>query len=245
MTHNFSKVHSLGSAYVNWYILETEEGMTIIDAGLPIYYHQLLLFLEQSKKQLKDVKAIVLTHGHADHIGFAEKLRTTANVDVWVHEADKALTMKPDDLPPKKFLKNIWRPSIFLFMLHLIRSGAVFTSGVKVVKTYKDGDILNVPGKLKVFHTPGHSEGQCSLLFEEKKILFSGDTMSTCNLHEGRFGLPQILSVNEDVLKATESLAKLSKIGEVTILPGHGKAWHGQITEAINYALDYQKIRKI
>lgn len=81
-------VHRLGSALVNWYLVEDGDRLTVVDAGLPRYRGQLDDALRRLGRSLSDVEAIVLTHAHPDHVGFAEALRTEIGVPVLVHEAD-------------------------------------------------------------------------------------------------------------------------------------------------------------
>ena len=77
--------------------------MTIIDAGLPGYYGDIDRELAAMGRAPADVRALVLTHGHSDHIGFAERLRRERAVPVSVHEADAALARGEVSNPSKGF----------------------------------------------------------------------------------------------------------------------------------------------
>ena len=66
-----------------------------MDAGLPTSWRSLHTALAQLGKGFADIKALVLTHGHFDHIGFAEKLRSEMGVPVYVHDNDVPLTRHP------------------------------------------------------------------------------------------------------------------------------------------------------
>ena len=61
---------------VNWYLVEDGGRVTIVDAGVPAYRRQLEADLAKLGRTVGDVAALVLTHGHADHTGFAEEVRT-------------------------------------------------------------------------------------------------------------------------------------------------------------------------
>ena len=80
-----------GTAFVNWYLLEEDGRVTIVDAGLPRYRPQLDRALERMGRSLADVAAIVLTHAHPDHVGLAEPLRVELGVPVHVHAGDEQL----------------------------------------------------------------------------------------------------------------------------------------------------------
>src|SRR3712207_5024246 len=66
---------------VNWYLVETDEGPVAVDAGLPTAYKQI-------RSRAGELRAIVITHAHIDHLGFAEKVRREHGVPVYVPEGD-------------------------------------------------------------------------------------------------------------------------------------------------------------
>ena len=82
-------LHRLGEAIVCCYLLEEAGEVTVIDAGVPAYFAELTAELAAMGRTIEDVRAIVLTHGHEDHIGFAERLRVERGVPVSVHEFDR------------------------------------------------------------------------------------------------------------------------------------------------------------
>ena len=67
-------LHRVGSEIVNSYLIAGQDGVTIIDAGLPGYWKLLQAELAAMGKSLGDVRALILTHGDTDHIGFAARL---------------------------------------------------------------------------------------------------------------------------------------------------------------------------
>ncbi len=75
-------VHRVEDAFTNWYIIEAEDGLTIVDAGVPASWYSLLGAIEQLGRPIEDVRALVLTHAHFDHVGFAERLRARHGVPV-------------------------------------------------------------------------------------------------------------------------------------------------------------------
>lgn len=68
-------IHRIGSTRVYVYLVEEAGEITVIDAGLPGYWDDLVAELESMGRSLEDVRAVLLTHAHDDHIGFAERLR--------------------------------------------------------------------------------------------------------------------------------------------------------------------------
>src|ERR1700754_4296251 len=83
-------LYRIGNEIVAAYLVVTDEGVTIVDAGLAGHYAELTAALTAMGRSLADVRGIVLTHGDTDHLGFAERLRRENGVPVYVHQADAA-----------------------------------------------------------------------------------------------------------------------------------------------------------
>jgi glyoxylase-like metal-dependent hydrolase (beta-lactamase superfamily II) len=66
-------------------------------------------------------------------------------------------------------------------LIHMGRRGAVQPPHVEGAKTYRDNEVLEVPGRLRAIPTPGHAPGHCSLLLEDRGVLFAGDALCTLN----------------------------------------------------------------
>src|ERR1700743_3252343 len=81
-------LHRIGSDVVNSYLVVDGDDVTIIDAGLPGYWRLLEHELASMGKTLDNVKALVLTHGGNDPIGFAAQLYREKGISAYVHEAD-------------------------------------------------------------------------------------------------------------------------------------------------------------
>src|ERR1700686_446583 len=78
----------LGTWIVNWYLLEENGRVTVVDAAVRGYRDQLAPGLAMLGRSESDVAAVVLTHAHADHVGLAELLRSELNVPVYIHAGD-------------------------------------------------------------------------------------------------------------------------------------------------------------
>ncbi|HEX2421700.1 MAG TPA: MBL fold metallo-hydrolase, partial [Actinomycetota bacterium] len=97
-------IHRIGDkSIVNSYLVEEAGEVTIIDAGVPGFYRDIPEELAAMGRTVADVRALVLTHGHTDHIGFAERLRRDRGVPVSVHELDAALARGEVPNPSKGF----------------------------------------------------------------------------------------------------------------------------------------------
>jgi len=84
-------LHRIGNDVIAAYLVEDATGVTVVDAGVSGQWHELLEELNAMGRSLADVRALLITHGDTDHIGFAERLRREAGVPVYVHRADEEL----------------------------------------------------------------------------------------------------------------------------------------------------------
>lgn len=108
---------------------------------------------------------------------------------------------------------------------------------MKVVTPFEDGAVLDVPGAPQVIHVPGHSDGSCALYLPDRETLICGDTLATLDIKTGRAHDPQIMSMfNTDTARAIESLDRIESLGQITLLPGHGEPWRGEMDEAVRLA---------
>lgn len=146
------------------------------------------------------VDAIILTHGHFDHIFSLEKVKTP-NISVYAH------------IDEKELLEN---PELNMSSSSLGEGKAIIANADIFVK---DGDSIKIGDDFNFFviHTPGHTAGGMCLYDEKNSILFSGDTLFKESI--GRTDLPT--SNHRDII---ESIKKLFTLPDETIVySGHGK----------------------
>ncbi len=145
------------------------------------------------------IKAICLTHGHFDHIMALNEVKKATQAKVYACAAEERLLTDAG--------------------LNLSEEATGRSCIVEGHIPLKDGDVIDEAGKkIKLIHTPGHTEGSCCYYIEDEKILFSGDTLFCGSV--GRTDLP-----TGSMRQITGSLKDKLLIlpDDVTVYPGHGE----------------------
>jgi glyoxylase-like metal-dependent hydrolase (beta-lactamase superfamily II) len=229
-------LHRLGEEIVSCYLVEEAGAVTLIDAGVPAYYADLTAELAAMGRTIEDVRALVLTHGHDDHRGFAERLRAEHGVPVSIHELDAALALG-QARNPSAGMGERKLGSLLHYMLWGMRHGMMRTKRLTQVSTLDPGTTLDVPGALHVIPMPGHTPGSLAFHAPAHDALFTGDTLVTWAVINERRG-PQICPFSADPDQALASLAHIEGIEAHWLLPGHGDPWTGGVVAAVAAARD-------
>jgi glyoxylase-like metal-dependent hydrolase (beta-lactamase superfamily II) len=229
-------LHRIGSDIVNSYLIVGEDGVTIIDAGLPRYWGHLNRELAQLGKTLDDVRALILTHGDTDHIGFAGRLSRETGIAAYLHPADDARAHLEVKKP-----NSGWGPvkvgPLAGFMWYSATQGGLKIPPAGRLQPVEDGQVLDVPGSPRIIHVPGHTPGSVAVHVPGVDALFIGDTMTTRNVLTGATG-PKPAPFTLEPKQAMSSLARLGELDATWVLPGHGPAWDGGASEAVRLTLE-------
>ena len=197
----------------NIYILVDDDGLTIIDAGLPRSEKKILAYVASLGKSASDVKRIILTHSDLDHVGALAALQKATGARTYASqiEADAIAAGKPSrQINPSGF-------SLRRILFALI--GPFFKAKpVQVDEILSSDQILPVLGGLRLVETPGHTPGHVSLFAPRAGVLFCGDSMVTVEngIRGSRPG------VTWDEAKAKESARKQAELGASIVCSGHG-----------------------
>jgi glyoxylase-like metal-dependent hydrolase (beta-lactamase superfamily II) len=217
----------LGTNLCNWFLLESDGRVIVVDTGLPAYRPQLERGLAVLGRAASDVEAIVVTHDHVDHTGSAGALARELDVPVHIHAAERRSASERSKLP---YLRH---RSAWVFLTHLKTSGT--PEPLRRVERFEDG--ADLPGGLRAIHTGGHTPGHCVFLHEARGLLFAGDLICTWNPLTGVRGLelmPRALSLSSGTM--LDSLTKLEPLEVGAILFGHGDTWTEGASAAVRRA---------
>jgi hydroxyacylglutathione hydrolase len=194
------------------------EEICLIDSGVAGSEKIILDYLKRTGKSPEEIKRLILTHAHPDHIGAAAAIKRISGCTVAAHVAEKAW-IEDVDLQAKE------RPVPGFFSL--------VGGSVQVDRTLQDGEVLHLDGDLalQVLHTPGHSPGSLSLWLAQEGVLFTADAIPIAG----------DMPIYQDILASVRSLQRLAAIPEIKLLlaawdePRRGSEAHRIMDEGLQY----------
>jgi glyoxylase-like metal-dependent hydrolase (beta-lactamase superfamily II) len=209
-------IHYIGGTKGGWvraFLIEDGTDLTLIDT---LYDEDPRVVLEEIKRlgrSAKDLKRIVLTHGHRAHLGGLAALKRWSGATVHSHEWEADIIAgnrkaQPVSLVPRRPLR-VYIP----FQLGLALGFGAHPP-CPVDETLEEGDAI---GPLQVLHTPGHSPGHLSFYSPERKVLISGDAIATWPRFEA--GWPAF-TLNAKQHRA--SIRRLAELQPKVVGVGHG-----------------------
>ncbi|MCX6049733.1 MAG: MBL fold metallo-hydrolase [Chloroflexi bacterium] len=202
---------SLGA--VNLFLLESDDGWALIDTGFPNKADQILKAVQELGKQPTDIRHIIVTHAHPDHIGNLAALKRATNATTYSHPADTAIARAGGNFrpltPAPGFINGL------MFRIFIRPVGPL--EGTEIDQEIGEGDLLPIAGGLTVLHTPGHCAGHLSFFWPRQQLLFVGDACS--NLPRLGWSLGY-----ENIQVGQQSLARLAKLDFDLACFGHGKS---------------------
>jgi glyoxylase-like metal-dependent hydrolase (beta-lactamase superfamily II) len=230
-------VYRLGTRWINFYLVAEGAEFTLIDAGYPGYWKYLSAAIDGLGARPEAIRAVIVTHHHADHAGTAERLRATAGSRVLVGEADAWIVAGnyPSHASPGFYRQSSIRPSGIRFLAHSALSGGAKYRPVRSVEPLRHDETLDLPGRPHVIHTPGHTAGHYSVALPQRGVLLAGDALATFDYVTGRHGLG-LHRLNDDREIALASLDRLDAVDAEVVLPAHGEPWTGGSSRALEIA---------
>ena len=240
--HVTPHLHFVTTEHVNWVIYAGPDGLVLIDSG---YVGQRAL-LEESLAQVGaspgDVDAVLVTHGHADHLGGASWLAAEHGVPVYTSavEVPHVRRERLEQVGPADVARNAFRPGVVAWAVAVLplldRRPALAVPEVRELPL-RDGRI-DVAGRPTAIVVPGHTTGHTVYAFPEEDALIVGDALVTGHRTSRRTGWQMLPTMfHHDRAEAGESLARVAELSAEILLPGHGPGWRGDPADAVARAL--------
>lgn len=194
------------------YLVRDPDGLTLIDTGLSLAPKRIIKQLREAGHEPSDVKRILVTHAHPDHVGGLPELVRLTGAAVWASEVERPVIEGEMPIPRPDRHSLPWHAKLMV-------PPTVTLKPVKVDRLLRDGDtIAEVMGGLQVIATPGHAPGHISFWQPELRVLFCGDVIF--NLLN-RLTLP-IRGATVDMDENRRSVARLACFTPDIVCFGHG-----------------------
>ncbi|MHC0036253.1 MBL fold metallo-hydrolase [Pseudoneobacillus sp. C159] len=203
----------------------------IVDAGMPESANEIISVTEERFGINSRPKAIILTHGHFDHVGAVIELVKHWNVDVYAHELELPfLTGKMSYPDPDPTVEGGMVAKMSpMFPNHPINLGG----RIKVLP--EDGSVPHMPG-FRWIYTPGHTPGHVSFFREQDRALIAGDAFVTVKQDSLYKVLTQEFEINgppryltTDWDASRESVKTLASLKPIVAVTGHGMPISGEV----------------
>jgi glyoxylase-like metal-dependent hydrolase (beta-lactamase superfamily II) len=235
--------------YVSSYAFGTGAGLVLLDTGWNAdeSWQALVAGLEAIGASPQDVRGVLVSHMHFDHLGLAGRVRAASGAWVAMHPADRAVLAGPrmrdaQDAAEQEaaFLRSLGASAAEAAEAVGPPDGwADFLSAALPDRELRDGDLADVPGwRLRAVHTPGHTPGHLCFVDEASQRLFAGDHIlpritPNISLMWGEYAEPLA-----DYLL---SLAKVRELDVDEIMPAHEWRFRGLAERADGIAAHHER----
>ncbi|MGF7238444.1 MAG: MBL fold metallo-hydrolase [Frankia sp.] len=155
------------------YLWLDDDGMTLVDCGIAGSGEQIAAGIRGLGRDPADVRQLVLTHFHHDHVGAANEVAAWGDLVVCAHRADAAVIRGQVAGAPPVLLD--WERPIY----QRVTDGTIGTAApVRVDRELEDGDVLDFGGRAQAVAVPGHTPGSVAVHLPDHGVLFTGDTVA-------------------------------------------------------------------
>jgi len=197
-------VHVVPLEMVNAYLIEDDNEFTLIDAGFPEKEGAVFAAIRGLGRSPDQLKHLIFTHGHPDHIGSAAAIVRETGARTYLHPLDIPMAESGGPFRPLKAAPNLLAPVLCRLFYH----PGERVEPVTIDQHLTAGELLPIAGGIEVIHTPGHCAGQVSLLWRPGRMLFAGDVASNViglgdpvgfeSLEEGRASQRKVATLSFD-----------------------------------------------
>ncbi|MGI0078294.1 MAG: MBL fold metallo-hydrolase [Nitrososphaerales archaeon] len=237
--------HPFGIGIVVYVVEESPHDLTLVDAGFLAELPKLKTHLQDEGYDIKDVKRLVLTHTHVDHVQAANEVKKASGARIFSHWAEAGYLGRnpPYNGPPSHEMIQKIADRLGITMEDIAKKfGKLGVDPIPIDEVLNDGDSI---GRLKVVHSPGHTPGHIAVYSSEDRTVIGGDFLFKSVLGvEGLFVPDSEVSI--DPLLAAVSARRISQLHFEKLLLGHQDApilenASEAVERAANLALDNKR----
>ena len=197
-------VHVVPMGLANAFLIEGDDGLTLIDAGFPGKEAAVFGAIRGLGRLPDQLKHLIFTHGHPDHIGSAVSIVRETGARTYMHPLDIPMAESGGPFRPMRAAPGLLPQVMCKLFFHPDER----LEPVAIDQPLTAGDILPIAGGIEVIHTPGHCAGQVALLWRPGRMLFAGDVCTNLmglgdpvgfeSLEEGRASQRKLASLSFD-----------------------------------------------
>ena len=206
-------VHVIGLFMVNVVLLQGRDGWSLIDAGTAGTLGRLRATLRRTGVPVGELRRVLITHAHPDHVGGLAGLVRASGAEVWAPDADRAW-IESRGSPPRpdpRTLRGVHRL--------LGRIEPTPATPVTVDRGLGDGDRLDtVREGLEVVALPGHTPGQVGFWLRPERVIVAGDAL----MHVFPWWHPPVAAYTSDMQQARRSVERMAALQPRVVVVGHG-----------------------
>lgn len=224
---------------VNWTLLREGRDLTLVDAGYPRDLDLVLASVEHLGHRVEDLRGVLITHAHVDHIGALPELLRRHPAPVYAHHREIPLLRGEEHEQASTWdvVSRSWRPRFARWALTVARAGARTHVRVPETVPFPVSGALDLPGRPRPVPCAGHTSGHTAYELADAGAVLTGDALITGHPLSSRSG-PQLLPAffAHDTSTALATLDTLRELDADTVLPGHGPVWRGPVAKAVDTA---------
>jgi glyoxylase-like metal-dependent hydrolase (beta-lactamase superfamily II) len=197
-------VHVIPMGKANAFLIEGHDGLTLIDAGFPRKEAALFDAIRDLGRSPDQLKHLIFTHHHLDHIGSAAAIVQKTGARTYMHPLDIPMAESGGPFRPISPAPGL----LGHVMCKLFYNHNERVAPIVIDQPLSDGGNLPIAGGIEVIHVPGHCAGQVALLWSPGRMLFTGDVCMNImglsdpvgfeNLEDGRASQRKLASLSFD-----------------------------------------------